>query len=517
MTSFTHKISTFFCLLAWVSFTLCIPGAALASSNSGRGTAGTSTTGGIQSTATNAINSTKGYAGQVSGVLNSANQATSAVSGLASSLGAGNALSGATGILNNAGSYLNQGQNILNTAGTLSNIDLNSVTSGLGSLSNLGIGSLGGTLGQSAQNIMSNAGKYFDSVKGINLDSIWGEITNLNKDLTGTVKQLIAGDIANFDLTSLSSALTSAGVPVEYVDLGPVGVATVVYEGQIPIAMDAQYAATTDYSAALGPIGNMDFRNGQCVYDGHDYTGLLASYINGAAVKNEGVYPWLYLDTECWLTIGKGSVMYQYSSRRNWEGYKAYFDKMNYVDASGNPVDQATKDADLKKLFDMEGACRAQCERGIKETTSSGSRVCRNKGASYYKQYTNGRHITTEAMNEAIFAEFCKSHISKIHRAFKQEAAAQGNNRIYGNLDLRHQQVILDIGYQTGSGIFDNASSKYTPIGMTLRRTLVQGNCGAAANAFASSNLYNDYKNRGIWRLTQLRAGCSGQTTGSAQ
>lgn len=516
MTTFTHKISTVFCLFAWMCFIIFASTPTFASSGAGRGTASATTSGGIQSSATGLINSTKGYADQATGLVSSANQATGALGGLAGSLGVGgDLLNTGTNFLGDAGNYLNQGKNALDFAGKLSDIDINSITSNFGSMGNLGLGSVGNLLGGSAKNILNNAetymGKYFDSAKGINLDSIWGGVTNLQKDLTSNIKQLIAGDLSNFDMTTLSSALTSVGVPVNYVDLGPVGVATVVYEGQIPIALEAQYAANSDYSASLGPIGNMDFRNGQCMYDGVDYTGLLASYINGGAVKNEGPIGWLYLDTECWVTIGKGSVMYQYSSRRNWNGYKAYFDTMNYVDASGNPVDQATKDADLKKLFALEGSCRAKCATGARETTSTGSKVCQNKTPDHFKQFTEGRHITTEAMNEAIFGEFCKSHIAIIHRGFKQEAAAQGSNRMYGNLDMRHQQAVLDMGYQTGSGIFVNSSqSKHTPIGMAVRRALVQGNCSAAVNQFASSNLCKDYRNRCVWRLAMLRGGCAG-------
>lgn len=504
MTSFTHKILTLFCLLAWVSFTLCISEAALASSGAGRGTAGTSTTGGIQSSATNFINSTQGYANQASGLLNSANQATSAVSGLANSLGAGNVLGSGTSMLGDAGSYLNQGQNLLNTAGNLSNLDFNSVTSGLGSLSNLGIGSLGGTLGQSAQNIMSNAGKYFDSVKGINLDSIWGYVTNLQKDLTGNIKQLISGEIANFDMTSLSSALTSAGVPVEYVDLGPVGVATVVYEGQIPIAMDSQYAATTDYSAAMGPIGNMDFRNGQCMYNGHDYTGMLKDYINGAGVANEGTHNSLYLDTNCWITVGIGSVMFQYSSPRNWAGYKAYFDKMEYVDKAGNPVSQAQKDADLKLFFDMEGSCRATCGcsaacdakastkgccTNTKTRGSDGMTYCINKSYSYYANQVGGRQISNQAAGDAIFNELCNDHIPGL---------VKKSGGSYPQFNMKLQEVLLDISYQGGIGSIGN-----------LMTRLKSGNCGTAVSSFSSSTLCTQFPGRCKWRLGALTSGCN--------
>ncbi len=504
MTTFTHKISTVFCLLAWVCFTLCISGAAFASAGSGRGTSGTSNTGGIQSTITSGITSAKDYAGQASGLLNSANQTAGAVSGLANSLGAGNVLGSGTNMLGDVSSYFNKGQNLLDTAGTLSNMDFNSVASGLGSIGNLGLGSLGGTLGQSAQYIVSNAGKYFDSAKGINLDSIWGEVTNLNKDLTGTVKQLIAGDIANFDLTSLSSALTSAGVPVEYVDLGPVGVATVVYEGQIPIAMDAQYAATTDYSAAMGPVGNMDFRNGQCMHNGHDYTGMLKDYINGAGVANEGTHNSLYLDTNCWITIGIGSVMFQYSSPRNWNGYKAYFDSMEYVDRAGNPVSQAQKDADLKKFFDMEGSCRASCgcsaacdakasTKGCCSNTqtrgSDGMTYCINKGYNYYASQVDGRQISGQAAGDAIFNELCNDHIPGL---VKRSGGA------YPKFNMKLQEVLLDISYQGGSGAMGDLITR-----------LKSGNCGTAVQAFSSSSLCTQFRSRCTWRLGALRSGCS--------
>lgn len=504
MTTFAQKTSALFCLLLWVSFTLCIPEAAFASSNAGRGTSGTSATGGIQSSVTGAIGSAKDYAGQASGLLNSANQTTSAIGGLANSFGAGNILGNTTGILNDTSSYLNKGQSLLNTAGTLSNINMNSITSGLGSIGNLGLGSLGGTVGQSAQNILSNAGKYFDSAKGINLDSIWGSVTNLQKDLTGNIKQLISGKIADFDLTSLSSALTSAGVPVEYVDLGPVGVATVVYEGQIPIAMASQYAATTDYSAAMGPIGNMDFRNGQCMHNGHDYTGMLKDYINGAGVANEGTHNSLYLDTNCWITIGIGSVMFQYSSPRNWDGYKAYFDKMEYVDKAGNPVSQVQKDADLKKFFDMEGSCRASCgcsaacdakasTKGCCTSTQTRSKdgmtYCINKSYSYYANQVDGRQISNQAAGDAIFNELCNDHIPGL---VKKSGGA------YPQFNIKLQEVLLDISYQGGIG----------SIGDLMTR-LKSGNCGTAVSSFSSSSLCTQFPSRCRWRLGALTSGCN--------
>lgn len=505
MTTITHKISTLLCLFAWVCFVTCTSSVVYASSSAGRGTTGAATSGGIQSSATGAINSTKGYADQALGLVNSANQAAGSIGGLASSVGVGgDLLNTGTSILGDANTYLNQGKGALDVMGNLSNMDFNSVTSGLGSLGNLGLGSLGGTLGQSAQNIMSNAGKYFDSVKGINLDSIWGEVTNLNKDLTSSVKQLIAGDIANFDMTSLSSALTSAGVPVEYVDLGPVGVATVVYEGQIPIAMDAQYAALTDYSAAMGPIGNMDFRNGQCVHSGHDYTGMLKDYINGAGVANEGTHNSLYLDTNCWITIGIGSVMFQYSSPRNWNGYKAYFDKMEYVDKAGNPVSQAQKDADLKLFFDMEGTCRSDCgcsaacdakasTKGCCSNTQTrakdGLTYCINKPYSFYTNKVAGRQISGQAAGDAIFNELCNDHIPGL---VKKSGGA------YPKFNIKLQEVLLDISYQGGVG----------SIGSLITR-LKSGNCGTAVQTFSSSSLCTQFRSRCAWRLGALKSGCN--------
>ncbi len=515
MTMFTHKTLTFVGLLLLGSFILCTPGVTFAASNSTSDTASTGTAAKTSTAGTTKsyIQSAQKYTNEASGIFGSTTQATNAVNELSKSAGTGDLLGKNANILNDTGSYLKQGQSALKTADFLSDIDYKSVANGLKDAGDVDWKSLGGKLETSASNIAKNAekyydkvaenaGKYWDKLKGINMDSIWGEITNFQEDMSAKVKQLVAGDLSEFDLESLSKALTSAGVPVEYVDLSPVGVATVVYEGQIPIAMDSQYAANVDYSAALGPIGNMDFRNGMCTYDGHDYTGMLKDYINGAASSNEGHYPFLYLDTNCWVTIGRGSVMFQYSSARNWAGYKKYFDAMEYLDASNNPVDQTTKDADLKKFFDMEGSCRASCgcsgsgTSTTKKTCSNalnrnGTIMCVNKGANAYKKETNGRHISDQAVGDAIFNELCNDHV----RILKNYS-----NKVYPKLNSSLQQAILDISYQAGPG----ASAV-----KTLLNNLAANNCSGAYNQFAASNLCTSYKSRCTWRLGMIKQGCN--------
>lgn len=354
-------------------------------------------------------------------------------------------------------------------------------------------------------------GLYWDDEKGIHTNSIWGNVTNLDKDLSGTTKELIADNIASYDLTSMASNPISAGIPVEYIDLGPTGIATLVYESQLPTAMEAQYAALTDYSAALGPAGNMDYRNGICFIDGYDYTGIINAYIYGPGLKHEGYFPWLYLDSECLLTIGIGSVMKEYSSRHNLEGYKAYFNTMEYVECKdlGNfevdctnalPVPQKQKDADLEKMYNLEGQCLA-------------GEVGKNYKATYYRGSTHPRRITNQSAQEVFFQELCKHHMPKLIQEFKKEAALQKSPRNFLALSPGNQHLVLDISYQAGVGRWGKKGSM-----SPLRRALVNGSCSSMETAIAAfkkiRNVYINkdgeriYIERNNWRVGQMRKGC---------
>lgn len=501
MTIFTHKTLTFVGLLLLGSFTLCTPGVTFAASNS---TSSTTTTGTAAKTSTTGttksyIQSAQKYTNEASGIFGSTTQATNAVNELSKSAGTGDLLGKNANILNDTNSYLTQGQSALKTADFLSDIDYKSVANGLKDSGDVDWKTLGSSLSTSASNIYNkvaeNVGKYWDKLKGINMDSIWGKITNFQKDISAKIKQLVAGDLSEFDLESLSKALTSAGIPVEYVDLTPVGVATVVYEGQIPIAMDSQYAANVDYSAALGPIGNMDFRNGMCVSKktNYDYTGMIRDYINGGAVTNEGVVRHLHLDTLCWVTIGIGSVLKEKGS--TLDKYKAYFNTMEYVDKSNNLVDQATKDADITKFFNMEKTCRLQC--GCTGSSSASCKniknnKCINRTEGSYASETDGRHISDQAVGDAIFNELC-GHVKQL----------EGWDGGYVKLNTQLQQVALDLRYQG-----------YKPIKSFLGK-LTSNNCSGAYNQFAASDLCTGYKSRCTWRLSMIKQGCNAGTFSS--
>lgn len=353
----------------------------------------------------------------------------------------------------------------------------------------------------------STQGKYWDEEKGVNLDSIWGDVTNLEKDLSPDIKELIAGKLTDFDISPMTTNVTVGGVPVEYIDLGPAGISTVVYESQLPIAFETQYKANVDYAAALGPIGNMDYRNGVCFIDGQNYTGLINAYLYGPAPKFEGLYPYLHLDSECWITIGIGSALFVPGGKKNYDSYKKYFNSMQYVDAQGIYVSQKLRDKDIALFIEKEKNCLATGKE-------------KGKSEKHFKEFTAGRHITNDCMYRLAFEEACDRMLPVLIEAFKKEAAKQKSHRTFNNISLTHQLVVMDISYQGGVYRFTNhpkITGKYTM--RYVRNAIVKNDCKSAEAAFNKTYLNStkhNNKERLDWRKKQLREGCDVSNKGTA-
>lgn len=377
----------------------------------------------------------------------------------------------------------------------LSVSDLTSVMgiSGLGSLSSLG--NLGSLTGMTDLSSLASG------------NSLFGSGMSYLKDLSPEIFQNLGQNLFQMDLNSIVGAM-GGGWPV----LKPADTAQVAESVSSSSAhtaqAEAQYQEEVRFTQSLGEAGNMHFE-GDCIIDNHDYSAMITGYINGAGVAHEGNCPYLYLDTECWTTVGIGSVLKQYGE--GLQNYTNYFLSMDYVDASGNPVDKSTQQADIARIYQLEQCCFQYKRTGttgnactvagdaqiVRSAFARGGRGIFNVGcqSNTWPTMFNGRRISDDAAGKAIFNELCKDHVTRLHDYAKRLG------RHYGSLSTDTQEVLLDISYQGGFGVVNNTAwSQY----------LIKGQCNAAANSFSGTKMCQNYSGRCSSRQSMMRSGCTG-------
>lgn len=357
--------------------------------------------------------------------------------------------------------------------------------------------------GQLVKNFDPSGGallKNWDNLKNI------GSLSDLKdfgisylKDLSPQFKMLMALDITDLaDLGNLDK-LIGSGYPVSYVDLTGQDILTAADAVAQGVAQETQYESEVSYSESIGSYGVMDGRFGECMIDGTDYSPAINAWLSGPGLKNEGMYRNLYLDTECWATIGVGSVLFEYGGKGNWEGYKNYFLSFDYVDWNGNPLDKSVQEADLRTFFDMEQACRRGDPTLRQQVKKNGG------GSKLWKSKLHGQ-ITEQSATNAAFREICDHHVKRWHTTWKQLGKS------FDQLPLQHQMAVIDISFQGGAGTITGCS----PCSMTHRystpfkQALVNGSCSGAVAAFSGAPLCTKYTNRCNERKKLLNAPCGG-------
>ncbi|MGN1063170.1 MAG: hypothetical protein ACI4QM_02475 [Alphaproteobacteria bacterium] len=362
-----------------------------------------------------------------------------------------------------------------------------------------------GDVGQLVKNIDPTGGaliKNWDSLTDI---SSLADVKNLGvsflKDLSPELKSLMSLNISELaNLGSIDSIVGSvSGYPVSYVDLTGQDILTASSAVAHGVAQEQQYSSEVDYSASIGDYGVMDGRFGECSFDGTDYSGAINAWLSGPGLKNEGMYRNLYLDTECWVTIGVGSVLFEYSSKGNWEGYKNYFLTFDYVDWNGNPLSKEVQEADLRVFFDMEQKCRAGDATLRAQVKKNGG------GSSLWKSKLHGQ-ITEQSAVNAAFREICDHHVKSWHTIWKQLGKS------FADLPLQHQMAVIDISFQGGPGTIRGCSScsMSTSYSRPFKSALVSGSCSGAVSAFSGAPLCTRYSNRCGERKRLLNAPCGG-------
>lgn len=360
-------------------------------------------------------------------------------------------------------------------------------------------GTIGSNLGSATTN--SVKGGMSSITQNLSLEGAQNMGTSFLKDMSPDLKQLMGlklGDIDN--LSSISDLGSAASYQVIMPAEGTqnwINTSTAVLHGA---AATAQLNSETAVTASEGTPGNIDFRyTGECKIDGYDYGPAISSWIRGPGIKNEGMYQNLYLDTECWTTVGIGSVLFEYSSKGNWEGYKKYFLQFDYEDFNGNPLGKDVQEADLKKFFDMEQRCRQHPGKLKGAIGNYGG------GARFWKNQLKGR-ITAESAQKAAFLEICHHHAERWHNTWKKLGVP------FTDLPLEHQMAVIDISFQGGSGTITGCGSCSMPsrISTPFKAALAKGSCSGAVNAFSTSSLCTKYSNRCTERKTLLRSPCGG-------
>lgn len=386
--------------------------------------------------------------------------------------------------------------------GNLSVSDITSAlgVSGLGNLGNLGsLGSLGNLTNVNVGSLMSMA--------GLSGNALFGSGMSYLKDLSPEIFQNLGQNLFQMDLGSILGGM-GGGWPVTK----PADTATVAESVSSSSAhtaqAEAQYREEVKFTQSLGQAGNNHFK-GDCIIENHDYSAMITGYINGPGIEHEDNCPYLYLDTECWTTVGIGSVLKQYGE--GLQNYTNYFLTMDYVDASGNPVDKSIQQRDIERIYKLEQCCMQYKENRttsgactvigdatiVRSAFALNGRGVFNVGcrANTWSQMFGGRHITEESAKKAIFSELCKDHVTLLHNYAKRQG------RQYGSLPIKTQEVLLDISYQGGFGVVQNTA---------WSRYLINGQCNAAANAFSGTKMCTKYSSRCSSRQSMMRSGCTG-------
>ena len=434
-------------------------------------------------------------------------------------------VSGMAGADSSISSALSMGGEIASGASSLaegaSNISLGSAMSVAGSaLSIAGVkgatstalqmgGALGSALVGSAKDGMGSI------VDNLNLESAKNFGLSIIEDIAPEIKQLMGLKLD--DIVSTFSNLTSlSGLKHAYTVIMPdmevqsgINTASAVAHG---VAADQQYNSETAITATEGQAGNIDFRyTGECKIDGYDYGAVINDYIRTDAIKNEGLIQHLYLDTECWVTVGIGSVLFEYSSPGNEEGYKNYFKKFEYVDRNGNPLSEEIQMADLHKRFNDESRCRAETKKShwitvIDKKTGKEKKIWNHRlrqwgknwrsDSALWKQDMHGE-VTEKSAVTAIFTELCDHHLRYWVPSFAKLGVP------FSNLPRPFQKVMLDISYQAGKDRIGTDS--------TMKRAVVRGQCSVAHNAFMSTGLCSQYPDRCESRKSRFKEPCGGR------
>lgn len=463
-------------------------------------------------------------------------------------------VSGMAGADSSISSALSMGGKIASGASSLaegaSNISLGSAMSVAGSaLSIAGVKGaastalqMGGALGSA---LVGSAKDGIGSiVDNLNLESAKNFGLSIIEDIAPEIKQLMGLKLD--DIVSTFSNLTSlSGLKHAYTVIMPdmevqsgINTASAVAHG---VAADQQYNSETAITSTEGPAGNIDYRyTGECKIDNEDYAPAINRWIQAHAVKNEGFYSNLYLDTNCYATVGIGSVLFQPSQKGNLEGYKKYYLTFEYE----NPVGQEKQIEDITLFHGLEQVCskyknqvkvvrdahgkvvrhpdgRAKLTgvsenetatvnlpsgpRTIKVYDLMGAAKAGGGGASYWSRHLNG-HITKASAVKAIFTEICNAHAHSWHSTWKRL------NRSFSSLPMDHQIVIFDISYQGGPGTINGCSkcSMKSNISTPFKTAIVQGQCSNATNIFSQAPLCTQYKSRCMARKALLRAPCGG-------
>lgn len=389
----------------------------------------------------------------------------------------------------------------------LGNLSVSNITSalgvsGLGNLGNLGsLGSLGNLTNVNVGSLMSMA--------GLSGNALFGSGMSYLKDLSPEIFQNLGQNLFQMDLGSILGGM-GGGWPVTK----PADTATVAESVSSSSAhtaqAEAQYQEEVKFTQSLGQAGNNHFK-GDCIIENHDYSAMLTSYINGPGKDNEGSFPNLHMDTECYTTVGIGSVLNQYGS--GLQNYTNYFLTMEYVDANGNPVPKYIQKQDIERIYKLEQCClqyRDSRETGSACTVPGDAEIVRSafayKGRGIFNvlendpmwtRMFNGRKISDSIMHAAIFSELCKDHVPPLHNYVKQFG------RSYSSLPLDAQYVLLDISYHGGFDVVQNTAwSKY----------LINGQCTAAADAFSYTKMCTASwgEKRCPWRKKTMRSACTG-------
>ena len=403
----------------------------------------------------------------------------------------------------------------LNSLGDLTSMDgLSSFASGaLPQLSRLSVSDLTSVIGISGLGSLSSLGNLGSLTGMTDLsslasgNSLFGSGMSYLKDLSPEIFQNLGQNLFQMDLGSILGGM-GGGWPV----IKPADTATVAESVSSSSAhtaqAEAQYREEVKFTQSLGQAGNNHFK-GDCIIENHDYSAMITGYINGPGIEHEDNCPYLYLDTECWTTVGIGSVLKQYGE--GLQNYTNYFLTMDYVDASGNPVDKSIQQQDIERIYKLEqccmqykknrttsGACTVVGDATIvRSAFALNGRGVFNVGcrANTWSQMFGGRHITEESAKKAIFSELCKDHVTRLHNYAKQQG------RQYGSLPIKTQEVLLDISYQGGFGVVNNTA---------WSRYLINGQCNVAANAFSGTKMCTKYSGRCSSRQSMMRSGCTG-------
>ena len=214
---------------------------------------------------------------------------------------------------------------------------------------------------------------------------------------------------------------------------------------------------------------------------------MLDQFVDGPLREVEGDNYGLYIDTECYPTIGIGSLLKEpVYGRQNYE----IFLEMDYVEPNGTVLSLEEKQKDIKRIRDFETQCRA----GKFNPNSRG-------GGWWTKNEFKGRRMIYAHGHKMAFDEFCFSKVPALHKKFAQMGVR------FCDLPISHQVVLLDIAFQAGAGFVGWGQAQ------PLIENIKNKNCEGAAKNFSTWNLCTKYANRCKTRLAMFRQPCAGGAT----